>query len=170
MIFICGYRRKIAMVSGRERNAPPQMNYALNNIRTPIQMAPNGRVLTLPDLTMYNNGKVEIAAGQPSASVGLDLEPIIALSSSISAADATNPINDYKAAIRRAGPMSLVAPKLDAIVFKGGSGGQAVFADGRRVALPSVAGGVRFQPSASNLRGVVSISFTTPPTGADFSK
>lgn len=158
------------MLNARDGGVRPQFTYVLGAVRTPVQVAPNGKILTMPDATMFRDGRVEIAAGQPSGSVSMDLEAIIPLSRSISVADASNPVNDYAAAVGRAGPLSLLAPKLPAILFKGGSGGQAVFADGRRVALPSAPGGVRFQPNTPAMRGAVSLAFATPPTAAEFAR
>lgn len=158
------------MLNARDGGVRPQFTYVLGTVRTPVQVAPNGKILTMPDATMLRDGRVEIAAGQPSGSVSMDLEAIVPLSRSISVADASNPVNDYIAAVGRAGPLSLLAPKLPAILFKGGVGGQAVFADGRRVALPSAPGGVRFQPNAPAMRGAVSLTFTAPPTAAEFAR
>jgi hypothetical protein len=149
----------------------PQMNYVLGNTRTPIQIAPNGKILTLPDANMYANGKVEIPAGQPGASIGMDLEAIIPLARNISAADAANPVNDYAAALRRAGPLGLIAPKLTGITFKGVTSGEAVFGDGRRTALGrGEGGGVVFRPALPAMRGVTNLVFPAQPASAEFAK
>jgi hypothetical protein len=155
---------------GRQGGATPQMTYAMNMTRIPVQIGPDGRVLNLPDQAMFQNGKIEIAGGQPGGSINMDLEPVIPLARTITVAAARNPIDDYAAALRRTGPLALMAPKLSAIVFKGGTNGEALFADGRRLALPTQAGGVKFQPSAPNMRGVVSLSFATPPSVAEFAQ
>jgi hypothetical protein len=149
----------------------PSLNYVLGTTRTPIQIAADGRILTMPDAAMLSRGKVEKAAGQPSGSIVLDLNPVVPLGRSISAAAAANPLNDYAAAIRRAGPLSLVAPRLSAVRFIGGAGGEAVLGDGRRVTLPAAPeGGVLFTPSAPSMRGVASLSFSTAPTRAEFAR
>jgi hypothetical protein len=148
----------------------PQMTYVLGTVRIPIQVAQNGKVLTMPDLNMFRRGKIEIPAGQPSASISMNLEAVVPLSRAISAADASNAVSDYAAALRHAGPLALMAPKLPALLFKGSAGGQAVFADGRRLPLPNVAGGVRFEPGAPTMRGVASLIFTSAPTQVEFAR
>ena len=164
-----GFRLDYGIIGGAGA-ARPQMAYVLGNVRTPVEFAPTGRILNLPDLNMLNNGRIDIAANQPRSGISLNLEPIIPLSRSISVASATNPITDYAAAMRRAGPLAAFAPKLKAIKFKGGSGGEAIFTDGRRTALPIVGGAAVFEPSRPALRGAVSLSFATPPTDAGFSQ
>ena len=157
-------------MTARDGGAFPQMTYRLGNVRTPIQIAPNGKVLTMPDARMFQTGQIEIAAGQPSASMSLDVEPIIPLSRTISVADASNPLNDYAAAVRQAGPLAILAPKFSGILFIGGTGGQAVFANGRRLSLPTAAGGTVFKPSAPSMRGAISLTFPTAPNDAVFAK
>ncbi len=157
-------------LNGRGGTVPSQMNYRLGNVRTPIQIAPTGRILTMPDVNMYQRGKVEIAAGQPSASVTMNLEAIIPLARTIRVADASNPVNDYSAAVRRAGPLAMLAPKLTGITFRGVSSGEAVFADGRRVALTPSERGVVFKPGLPTLRGATSLVFPTQPTSAEFAQ
>jgi hypothetical protein len=148
----------------------PQMTYVLGNARTAVEIGPRGRIINMPDANMLNHGRIDVAANQPRTSINLNLEPLIPLSRSISAAAATNALNDYANAVRRAGPLAAFAPKLSGIVFKGSTGGEAVFADGRTIALPAEAGGVRFQPSLPALRGVVSLAFATAPSEAAFAK
>jgi hypothetical protein len=151
--------------------ARPQLFYVLGATRTPIEIAPNGLVISMPDLNMFRNGKVLIPAGQPRASIGLDLEPRIPLSRTISASDATNPISDYATAVRRAGPLGMVAPRLSSIRFVGVTSGEAILRDGRRVALPAAPqGGVLFNPSTPAMRGVTNLSFATTPSAAEFAR
>jgi hypothetical protein len=156
---------KIAAPAGSPR---PQMTYALGALRTPVEVAGTGQIINLPDSNMLSNGRIDIAANQPRAGITMDLEPIIPLSRVISFAAATNPLTDYSNAIRRAGPLAAFAPKLKGVVFRGVTSGEAVFADGRRVALPSSPRGIVFQPSAPALRGAVSLAFATPPTDSEF--
>jgi hypothetical protein len=162
--------RMVYSLNTRQTGVRPQLNYALGSVRTPIEVAPSGKILTMPDATMFQNGKVEIPAGQPSASINLDLEAVIPLSRTISVADATNPISDYTAALRSAGPLGMLAPKFKGIIFRGGTGGEVIFGNGRRLTLPITPRGVLFQPSAPNMRGAVTISFVSSPTSAEFSR
>lgn len=158
------------VLKAKDGGVRPEFTYVLGNQRTPVQVAPNGKILTLPDANMFANGRVEIAAGQPSGSITMDLEAIVPLSRSMSVAEASNPVIDYAAAVGRAGPLSILAPRLPAVLFKGGSGGQAIFSDGRRVALPVVSGGARFQPGGPAMRGAVSLAFITAPTEVEFAR
>jgi hypothetical protein len=158
-------------VGSRTSALRPQLFYQIGTTRTPIVISPTGVITTMPDTNMLRNGQVYKPAGQPSGSINLDLEPVIPLSRTISAADAVNPLNDYDAAKRRAGPLALIAPRISSIRFVGVSSGEAIMRDNRRVALPSApTGGVLFTPSASAMRGVVSLSFSGMPTDAEFAQ
>ena len=163
--FRLGYR-----LSGAPGSARPQMNYLLAHTRTPIDIGPTGIVQNLPDSNMLNNGKIEVGAGQPRISISLDLQPIVPLARTISVEDAANPLNDYAGAIRRAGPLAALAPKLNGVVFKGVASGEAVFGDGRRVALGSANGGIIFKPAQPNMRGAVSLAFPTSPREVSFAQ
>jgi hypothetical protein len=158
------------ILKAKEAGARPQFNYLLGNTRTPIQVAQSGKILSMPDANMLANGKVEIAAGQPTGSVTMDLEAIVPLSRAISVADASNPVNDFAAAIRSVGPAGLLIPKLPSLVFKGGAGGQALFPDGRRIALPAVPGGVKFTPNQPAMRGATTLAFPVAPSAAEFAR
>ncbi len=151
-------------------NVRPQMSYILAHVRTPIEVAANGRIITMPDLNMYRSGRVEIAAGQPSGSITMNIEPIMALSRTIAVSGAQNSINDYASAVRRAGPLAAFAPKLNGITFKGVASGEAVLADGRRVALPIGNGGVVFRPSVPGVRGATTLTFPNVPSAAEFAQ
>jgi hypothetical protein len=158
-------------VRSRTTNVRPELYYVLGNMRTPIEISPTGRIITMPDMNMLRNGQIVKPGGQPSGSIILDLEARVPLSRSISAADAANPINDYAAATRRAGPLALMAPKLTSVRFVGGTGGEAILRDGRRVPLRAAPeGGVLFTPSSADLRGATSLSFITAPTSVEFAR
>jgi hypothetical protein len=158
-------------LSGAGAVSRPQAYFVQNTTRVPLQLSPTGVVLNMPNAAMYANGMLEIPAGSPRTSVGLDLQPVVALSRSISVAAATNPIADYAAAIRRTGPLALVAPKLTGLRFVGVSNGEVIFSDGRRAALPAAPeGGVVFRPALPAMRGATSLSFATTPTSAEFAR
>jgi hypothetical protein len=149
----------------------PQLSYAMGATRIPIELAADGKVLNLPNAALFESGTIEVPAGQPRMGVGLEIEPMIALARTMSVAAVTNPITDYAAATRRAGPLAAFAPKLTAIRFIGGTNGEVVFADGRRASLPAAPeGGVVFKPSAPAMRGAASISFGTAPSSAEYAR
>ncbi len=158
------------ILSGGAGSARPQMSYVLGNVRNALEIGPTGRILNMPDLAMLNTGRIEIAANQPRSGISMNLVPILPLSRVIGVPSATNPLTDYAAAVRRAGPLAAFAPKLAKIKFIGGTGGEATFADGRRIALPIIGGGAVFQPTSPALRGAVSLSFSTAPTDAQFAE
>lgn len=164
--FRLSYKLKAAPGSPR-----PQLSYVLANARTPIELAPDGTVLNMPSAALYANGNIDVPAGQGRLSIGLDLHPIIPLGPSIAVTSVSNALNDYRAALRRAGPLAAFAPKLESIRFVGGSNGQAVFGDGRRVALPTAPeGGFLFKPTAPVNRGVTALSFASSPNLVAFAK
>jgi hypothetical protein len=164
--FRLGY--KFRLTSGAP---PPQITYVSGATRIPLELASNGLVLNPPNLAMLRTGNLEVAANQPRSSVAMDLEAIVPLSRSIPVAAASNPLTDYTAATRRAGPVAALAPRLTSIRFVGGAGGEAVFADGRRTPLPTAAqGGFLFTPSAPAMRGATTLSFSSAPTTAEFAR
>jgi hypothetical protein len=158
------------ILNRRDGSPRPALNYALGNTRIPIQIAQNGKVVTMPDANMFSNGKVEIPAGQSSLSISMNLEAVVPLARTISTSDAANPLNDYAAALRRAGPLGLIAPKLTGITFKGVANGDAVFADGRRAALETSASGVVFRPLQPTMRGATALVFPAQPIAAEFAR
>jgi hypothetical protein len=164
-----GFRMRYR-ISSANSTTRPELYFVLDNVRTPIEVSPTGNILTMPDLTMFRRGKILKPAGQPSGSISLNLDPIVPLSRSISVSDAINPINDYAAATRRAGPLALLAPKLTGVVFKGVPSGEVVYADGRRAALTTSNGGLIFRPALPAMRGAASLSFPAVPTSVEFAE
>lgn len=163
--------KMVYRLSGPANTPRPQMTYAFGAVRTPVILSANGQIMNMPDNAMLMGGRIDIPANQPRGGIIMDLEPVISLSRAVSVASAVNPLNDYTIAVRRAGPLAAFAPKLNGITFKGGTGGEAVFADGRRVALPAAQrGGVTFFPAAPNMRGATSLAFVTAPTSSEFSQ
>jgi hypothetical protein len=73
-------------------------------------------------------------------------------------------VDQAAAGIRSAlGAMGLLAPKTDRVVFAGVAAGEAVLADGRRVALPVEKGAVVYAPG--KLAGVRTVRFARAPSG-----
>lgn len=151
-------------------NARPRLVYALGSVRTPIQLDARGKILTMPDLTMLRQGKVEVPTASPPGGIVLNLEPVVPLARTIPASAVANPVNDYSKAIGRAGPLSLAIPKLTGITFKGVASGQVVFADGRKLALPVEGGSPVFRPNQSTMRGAVNLEFPSVPSQAEFAR
>ncbi|WP_085339493.1 hypothetical protein [Aquidulcibacter paucihalophilus] len=151
-------------------NVHPRLVYALGSVRTPIQLDSRGKILTMPDMTMLRQGKVEVPIASPPGGIVLNLEPVVPLARTIPASAVANPVVDYSKAIGRAGPLSLAIPKLTGIAFKGVSSGQAVFADGRKIALPVESGTPVFRPNQTAMRGAISLEFPSVPSQAEFAR
>jgi len=158
------------LVKSSETSVRPRMVYTLGSVRTPIQLDSKGKILTMPDMTMLQQGKVEVPATSPRGEIVLNLEPLVPLSRTIPANAVSNSIADYAKAISRAGPLALAIPKLTGIAFKGVVSGQVVFADGRKVSLPVERGLPVFRPSQSTMRGAVSLEFPAIPSRAEFAR
>jgi hypothetical protein len=158
------------LVKSSETSVRPRMVYTLGAVRTPIQLDSKGKILTMPDMTMLQQGKVEVPASSPRGEIVLNLEPVVPLSRTIPANAVSNSITDYAKAISRAGPLALAIPKLTGIAFKGVVSGQVVFADGRKVSLPVERGLPVFRPSQSTMRGAVSLEFPAIPSRAEFAR
>ncbi|MCE2890034.1 MAG: hypothetical protein ACK5XZ_13565 [Hyphomonadaceae bacterium] len=158
------------LIQSAGANVRPRMFYALGSVRTPIQVDAKGKILTMPDLAMLRQGKVEVPASTPSGRITLNLEPVVPLGRSIPASSVSNSVSDYAKAIGRAGPLALAIPKLTGIAFKGVPSGQVVFADGRKATLPVEGGKPVFRPSQSAMRGAVSLEFPAVPTYAEFAR
>lgn len=156
------------LIKSSKTNIRPPMVYALGSVRTPIQLDLRGKILTMPDMTMLRQGKVEVPASSPRGEIVLNLEPVVPLSRTIPANAVANSITDYAKAISRAGPLALAVPKLTGIAFRGVASGQVVFADGRKVSLPVERGLPVFRPSQSTMRGAVSLEFSAVPSQAQF--
>ncbi len=158
------------LVKTSDTNVRPRMVYALGSVRTPIQLDSKGKILTMPDMAMLRQGKVEVPASSPRGQIVLNLEPVVPLGRTIPANAVSNCVTDYAKAIGRAGPLALAIPKLTGIAFKGVDSGKVVFADGRKVSLPVEGGLPVFRPSQSTMRGAVSLEFSTAPIQAEFAR
>jgi hypothetical protein len=158
------------LIKSSETNLRPRMVYALGAVRTPIQLDSKGKILTMPDMTMLRQGKVEVPASSPRGEIVLNLEPAVPLSRTIPASAVSNSVTDYTKAISRAGPLALAIPKLTGIAFRGVSSGQVVFADGRKATLPVERGFPVFRPGQSTMRGAVSLEFPNMPSQAEFTR
>lgn len=148
----------------------PRMFYAFDSVRTPVQIDSNGKILNMPDLTMFRQGKLEVPASAPPGRIVLNLQPVVPLGRTIPAIAVANSVTDYAKAIGRAGPLALAIPKLTGIAFRGVPAGQVVFAGGRKASLPVEGGIPVFRPSQSSMRGAVSLEFPAVPSQAEFAR
>jgi len=103
-----------------------------------------GRIGRQPSLAQLRSdaAKVEITGPQGHKfGLALDMEPAVAPATEIDAQALALACEQATAAARKAaGVMGFAAPRLDRVVFEGASGGQALTAQGRTVALQVVKG------------------------------
>lgn len=134
--------------------------------RTPIRIAPSGRVLTLPTAAQLRSGRVEFNLPENARfGMSLAIEPTARLAEEMSAADLKKAVEQAAAGARRAaGVMGFAVPRLDRIVFAGVGSGQAVSADGRAQALPAQNGGPAFVPASHPQASV--LRFPSAPRSA----
>lgn len=158
------------LIKSSGTNVRPRLVYALGSVRTPIQLDSKGKILTMPDITMLRQGKVEVPASSPPGEIILNLGPVVPLGRTVPANAVSNSVSDYAKAVGRAGPLALAIPKLTGIAFKGVPSGQVVFADGRKVSLPVERGLPVFRPSQSTMRGAISLEFPAVPSQAEFAR
>ena len=151
----------------------PELFFVHENRKTRVNTNSNGFVTNPPDINMWRNGIIEIAGGRPQGmrfSLSLDAVPQIQLGTNISVIAVKNSIDDLKSAMNRAGPVALVIPKQESLVFKGVQSGFAVFPDGRRIALGHQFGGLIFSPNKREMRGALSLNFPNPPASVEFNR
>jgi hypothetical protein len=151
----------------------PEIFFVHNNRRTRVNTNSHGFVTNPPDLETWRNGTLEIPGTRPEGSrisLTLDAVPQIPLGQNIQVSTVNNAIADLKSAMNRAGPVALVIPKQESIVFKGVQTGFAIFADGRRIALERQDGGLIFSPQKREMRGATSLNFPIAPSSAEFAR
>lgn len=138
--------------------------------RVPIRLNAAGEILNPPDLAMWREGVIEFATPpqRGSTQISLEIRPRFAMDDRVEVAEVRNSLNDYRAALRRAGPLALAAPRTDGVRFVGAGSGSAVMADGRRVALPLDEGAPRFAPDSRAMRGAVRVELARAPTELSF--
>jgi hypothetical protein len=132
--------------------------------RTPIPIGAEGRVLRLPTLGELGAGTILLDTS-PDTKFGLQLEmePLVRLATDFDAPSLVASIAQADAGVRKAaGLLGFAAPKLIRVYFKGGEGGEAVFADGRRVRLGMLKGMAYFD--ADSQHGARTIHFARAPT------
>lgn len=138
--------------------------------RVPLQINGAGWVLNAPDAAMLRGGLFETTATREQKfSVGLTVRPVLTLAAAMPAAESAESVREITAGIRRfAGVLGFAAPRITGVAYEGVRSGEAVMADGRRVALPVVDGDPVFRPAAPAMRGAVRLEFPSAPTGVDF--
>lgn len=120
-----------------------------NGRRTPATLTADGRFLRIPTLGEITGG-VQVAFNvDASAKMGLRLEPAPAAAPAqeMSAMELAVSIDEVNRVIgKAAGPMSLVAPRMQQVVFVGAPSGVALFNDGHTQPLATLKGTAAYNP------------------------
>lgn len=119
--------------------------------RTPLPVGPDGRALRLPTLQQLQSKAqvaVEAAAGQKFG-VSLSVEPLVRPAAEMSAPELAMAVTQAASGAKRAaGVMGFAVPKFERVWLFGAQGGQVVYANGAKAALPVVKGAPVFDPAA----------------------
>ncbi len=132
--------------------------------RTPLAIGADGRPDRLPTLDEFEHAKLALDAPKGTRfAVGLTLEPLERPAQEMDAQDLAIAASQAAAAVRKAqGPLGLALGTEDQVYFAGVTSGEAVWPDGRRLALPVRKGMPVFDTSA--LKGVRTLRFPHAPT------
>ena len=133
--------------------------------RTPIPIGAEGVVLRTPNFGELERKATVVLGASPDTKFGLQMviEPLVPRSAEMDAQALALAAVQADAGVRKAaGVLGFAAPHLTRIYFKGGSGGEAVFADGRAVKLGALKGFVFYDLDAE--RGAKTIRFAKAPT------
>jgi hypothetical protein len=135
------------------------------NKRTPIPIGAEGAVLRTPNLGELERNTMVVVGASPDTKFGLQLvmEPLVPRGAEMDAQALALSAVQADAGVRKAaGVLGFAAPKLTRIYFKGGTGGEAVFADGHAVKLGVLKGFAFYDIEAES--GAKTIRFAKAPT------
>lgn len=135
--------------------------------RSPIPLGPDGRVQRLPNLDQLQRVNIEVARPETAkVQLSLSIQPATPMGVEVDARELALSIDQARSGVKKAaGVMGFAAPKMERIYFRGVPGGEAILANGGRVALPVVKGMVMFDPVA--LPQARTLKFPKPPARAD---
>ena len=127
-----------------------KLSYVEGAARTPLPLAPDGRLTRLPTLAQAK-GQIaaETAAGQKVQVKGPSIEPTLAAARELPAPRLASAVAQVNGMITRiAGLASALAPSYDRVRFEGAGGGAVVEANGAKKPLPLQQGAPVFEPAA----------------------
>ncbi len=150
----------------RENGGPPRnvrMIFVADGRHTPAPLDAEGRLERLPTLEEWR-GQVALE-GPPGTRFGLNMRMGCTggAGRELAADRLVRCVAQYRAAVGRAGPLSLLAPRLDRVALPGAGSGEVVLAGGVRRPLPLEGGHPVFEPAA--WRGATSVVLDRPPSG-----
>ncbi len=129
-----------------------------------LELGADGTVKNLPNDNILKNYTVT-KPENIKLSVAMDILPVINLDENISIAEINNSLNDYKAAINEvAGPMALIAPKLDSVKFKNINSAYGITKAGQRINLPINKNEITINPKNKTYKDVTNIVFDIAPS------
>lgn len=143
---------------------------------TPIIIAADGRITTLPSLAQMNDGAEVTISGPEKAAIAMKLKiySTQGLKTTYDATGLAKGVTQGNDAARKiAGPIASIMPKLDRVYFVGASGANVEIAPNRTTALPTTssnaeypAGTPYFEPK--RFATATKISFKKAPTSVLF--
>lgn len=137
----------------------------------PMPLAGDGRILTLPTLSQFQDGtQVSIDAAKGSKlHLELSVEPALKPAPEMDAHEISAAIDQAQAGEQKlAGLFAFAAPKLTRAIFLGVKSGEAVGPDGKTRPLPLYKGAPAFDPSA--FKGARSVRLSGTPTRVELAQ
>lgn len=153
-------------------NGKPTTDQALyvvmpNGTRTLLTQAPDGRITRMPTLAELKDGVIDADERKESDKYSLEmqLQPVVRLGETVSAADLVASLDQCNAAIKKKmGLIGFAVPKMEQVLFAGAGSGQAVLAGGKTAPLPAFKGMPFYRPA--EMAGAQSLKFAKVPTRA----
>ncbi len=136
--------------------------------RAPFPIGPDGRPARLPTAAELQGASLALEVpAEAKMGVKLDLEPSLSPAREMNPHDLTVAIAQANSGMAQAaGLMSFAVPKLTAVGFPGAGSGEAVLADGRKLALPAGEGAPYYAPA--RLAGAQRLILARTPTTLTF--
>ena len=140
-----------------------------NGVRTPLPIDGEGRFERTPTLAQLQ-AKAQISFDVPTdTKLGstMMLDPTLKPASEYDARELVATVEDSNKAIRKAaGPMAMMAPRMDGLKFLTVDSGVAIFPNGSSKPLPVNAGAVVFEPS--QFKGASRVRLAKTPSAVDY--
>lgn len=140
-----------------------------NGVRTPLPIDGEGRFERTPTLAQLQ-AKAQVSFDVPAdAKLGstMLLDPVLKPAAEYDARELVATVEDSNKAIRKAaGPMAMMAPRMDGLKFLAVDSGVAIFPNGSSRPLPVSAGGVVFEPG--QFKGASRVRLAKTPSAVDY--
>lgn len=164
-------RTRFALVYYLKINGKPAVGQTLwavsaSGARTALTTGADGRFTKLPSLVDLKSGTLDVQKARASDKYGISMEiqPLVRLTETVSAADLIAAMDQCNAAIRKkAGLIGLAIPKMEQVVFPHGEG-TVVLTGGKTAAMSLVRTAPAFKPAVHP--GAVAVKFTKVPARA----